>query len=107
MTPEQFAYWLQGFTELTAGQQPSPEQWKSITEHLKTVFVKVTPEIQPFKLRIGSNEPDLKEAIHKMVRDGTNRFPRAPDDGSKDHLRAFRVGPFDHGTYIGSPGFTC
>jgi len=46
MTPEQFAYWLQGYTELTAGQQPTPEQWKSITEHLKTVFVKVTPEFQ-------------------------------------------------------------
>ncbi|KAB0509667.1 hypothetical protein [Pseudomonas moorei] len=46
MTPEQFAYWLQGYTELTAGQQPTPEQWKSITEHLKTVFVKVTPEVK-------------------------------------------------------------
>lgn len=46
MTPEQFAYWLQGFNELTAGQQPTPEQWKSITEHLKTVFVKVTPALQ-------------------------------------------------------------
>jgi hypothetical protein len=45
MTPEQFAYWLQGYTELTAGQQPTPEQWKSITEHLKTVFVKITPEL--------------------------------------------------------------
>ena len=44
MTPEQFAYWLNGFAELNPSmEQPTPEQWKSITEHLKTVFVKVTP----------------------------------------------------------------
>lgn len=42
MTPEQFVYWLQGFAELTQGAHPTPEQWKSITEHLQTVFVKVT-----------------------------------------------------------------
>ncbi len=47
MTPENFAYWLQGFTELNPSmEQPTAEQWKSITEHLKTVFVKVTPEFQ-------------------------------------------------------------
>ena len=46
MTSEQFAYWLQGFTELNGGNQPTTEQWKSITEHLQTVFVKVTPAYQ-------------------------------------------------------------
>jgi hypothetical protein len=45
MTAEQFAYWLQGFAELTEGTQPTPEQWKSINDHLNTVFVKVTPKI--------------------------------------------------------------
>jgi hypothetical protein len=45
MTPEQFTYWLQGFCELTDGQPPTPEQWKSIHEHLKTVFQKVTPPV--------------------------------------------------------------
>ncbi len=51
MTPEQFCYWLQGFTEL-GSTPPSPEQWKSINAHLKTVFVKVTPEFkQPGYLR--------------------------------------------------------
>lgn len=45
MTSEQFCYWLQGFTELgNAG--PTPEQWKSIQAHLKTVFVKVTPDFK-------------------------------------------------------------
>lgn len=45
MTSEQFAYWLNGFIELSEWKQPTPEQWKSICEHLKTVFVKVTPEV--------------------------------------------------------------
>ena len=47
MTPEQFAYWLQGFAEMNAGQMPTAAQWKSICEHLATVFQKVTPPVQP------------------------------------------------------------
>jgi hypothetical protein len=46
MTAEQFAYWLQGFAELNA-VPPTPEQWKSINEHLQTVFAKVTPAYVP------------------------------------------------------------
>lgn len=45
MTPEQFAYWLQGFVELN-GDMPTAEQWASIKEHLATVFVKVTPPVK-------------------------------------------------------------
>lgn len=45
MSPEQFAYWLQGFVELNKGAPPTPEQWTSITEHLGTVFKKVTPPV--------------------------------------------------------------
>lgn len=45
MTPEQFAYWLQGCSELNPQMEaPSPEQWKMIKDHLATVFVKVTPQ---------------------------------------------------------------
>lgn len=44
MEPLQFAYWLQGFSELNQGP-PSPEQWQSIREHLSTVFSKVTPPL--------------------------------------------------------------
>lgn len=43
MTPEQFAYWLQGHVELNPDAQPTAEQWAAITAHLQTVFVKVTP----------------------------------------------------------------
>lgn len=45
MSPEHFAYWLQGFVELNKGAPPTPEQWKSITEHLGMVFTKVTPPV--------------------------------------------------------------
>lgn len=44
MTSEQFAYWLQGFSELNSSP-PSAEQWQAIRDHLQTVFVKVTPQI--------------------------------------------------------------
>lgn len=42
MTPEQFAYWLQGFVELN-GSLPSETQWLQIKDHLKLVFEKRTP----------------------------------------------------------------
>ena len=41
MTPEQFCYWLQGYSEIK-GDCPNPEQWRMIKEHLDLVFVKVT-----------------------------------------------------------------
>ena len=43
MTPEQFAYWLQGFAELNPGA-PTQEQWQSIRDRLALVFTKVTPD---------------------------------------------------------------
>lgn len=42
MTTEQFAYWLQGFSEVT-GNCPTEEQWMIIKDHLNLVFNKVTP----------------------------------------------------------------
>ena len=50
MTAEQFAYWLQGFAELTDGE-PTPEQWASIKEHLNLVFNKVT-KVKPVELKL-------------------------------------------------------
>jgi hypothetical protein len=43
MTPEQFAYWLQGFVELNGDNLPTEEQWQAVREHLATVFKKITP----------------------------------------------------------------
>lgn len=48
MTPEQFAYWLQGYAELNPNTPPNATQWKQIQDHLNLVFKKVTPTIQPY-----------------------------------------------------------
>lgn len=42
MTPEQFAYWLQGFSEINGTAPPTPEQWRIIKDHLQLVFKKET-----------------------------------------------------------------
>lgn len=56
MTPEQFAYWFQGFAELSA-TPPTQKQWDSMREHVATVFKKVTPPVaQPY---IGHQPLDL------------------------------------------------
>lgn len=43
MTPEQFAYWLQGYVEIR-GSAPTSGEWEVIKDHLATVFKKVTPD---------------------------------------------------------------
>lgn len=43
MNAEMFAYWLQGFVELTQTPQPSEAQWQAIKDHLQLVFKKETP----------------------------------------------------------------
>ncbi|KGK25558.1 hypothetical protein [Pseudomonas plecoglossicida] len=64
MTPEQFAYWLNGFAELNGGERPTPEQWKSITEHLQAVFVKVTPQ---YGFHVGGSGPAQAQAVTKLT----------------------------------------
>lgn len=54
MSPENFVYWLVGFSELH-GKCPNEQQWESIKDHLKLVMDKKTPvrnvEVDsPFKL---------------------------------------------------------
>ena len=44
MDATQFAYWLQGYSEITQGQVPTPAQWQIIQDHLKLVFTKITPD---------------------------------------------------------------
>jgi hypothetical protein len=52
VTPEQFAYWLQGYAEM-GGPAPSEEQWAMIKAHLALVFdkqVKISlPSMEPAK----------------------------------------------------------
>lgn len=67
MTAEQFTYWLQGFSELNEGKMPTEAQWKAIQDHLKTVFVKVTPAFP-------SHPSPLMRDWEKTLRD----FPQTP-----------------------------
>lgn len=43
MTPEQFAYWLQGYFEISRNTQLNEEQVKIVKDHLQLCFNKVTP----------------------------------------------------------------
>ena len=102
MTSEQFAYWLQGFVELN-GSEPTPEQWQSIKDHLKTVFVKVTPEVRPIgpvypglrDLNIGWPQ-GLEPKITCSVYPAENGWPLSEstlDSGILETLRSRRPGP--------------
>lgn len=63
MTPEQFAYWLQGFVEMTPTENvPTPQQWTMIKQHLQTVFTKVTPDLGKTEML------NLKDVFKKMPR---------------------------------------
>jgi hypothetical protein len=44
MTPENFAYWLNGFFEMTETNKLSENQVLMIKDHLKLVFDKITPD---------------------------------------------------------------
>lgn len=80
MTPEQFTYWLQGFTELT-GDRPTESQWLAIKDHLKLVFNKITPD------RASPNSPKINpwkitpfmEQQNEHWYDYTN-YPKSPWD---------------------------
>jgi hypothetical protein len=86
MTPENFAFWLNGFAELTGEATPTPEQWKSICEHLATVFNKVTPPVKsPSEfLRTGELPPanpgeSTQSIFEKYIRDVPgDPYPFAP-----------------------------
>lgn len=71
MTPEQFAYWLQGCAELNPDMDaPSPAQWKAIKDHLATVFVKVTPPFpQQRVLGPGIASPGLHPLDYRRISD--------------------------------------
>jgi len=87
MSPETFCYWLNGYCELD-GAHPTPEQWKSIQEHLKLVFNKVTPEVikEPASLSIKINDElkslsaeDVKEILRKYEMEKGNYYDHQHD----------------------------
>ncbi|MCS7758614.1 hypothetical protein ACM7I9_09325 [Pseudomonas aeruginosa] len=62
MTPEQFAYWLQGFVELN-GATPNETQWLQIKDHLKIVFEKRTPSYPAYQSPVVGIPQDFKPQL--------------------------------------------
>lgn len=76
MTPEQFAYWFQGFAELSE-TPPTQAQWDSMREHVATVFKKATPPVQ-ITVAPGDpvmTRPNIAEEIRKWNERGHPLFP--------------------------------
>ena len=88
MTSENFTYWLQGFTELSNGAHPTPEQWKMIKEHLALVFIKVTPPLE-----IVNSEPTYCQSY-------------VPQDGVGTSSANWPAGPLLKGVSVWKPLFT-
>ena len=67
MTPEQFVYWLQGYSEIE-DDLPSEKQWGMIQDHLKTVFEKQTPD---YTVTSTDTTIPFPTYIHPIDRGGT------------------------------------
>lgn len=71
MTTDNFCYWIQGFVELTDGQdRPNEKQWKMIKRHLDLVFDNITaePEAKIVKLvpKLKPLEIDLEKLLDRV-----------------------------------------
>jgi hypothetical protein len=47
MSPENFAYWLNGYLEISGTKELSSDQLKIVQDHLALVLTKVTPIVSP------------------------------------------------------------
>lgn len=75
-----FAYWLQGFVELTRGQTPDPAQWKAIREHLDLVFKKVTPKVEN-TIKIDVDTKDAQKAVDALKKSYEDLEKKAKEGG--------------------------
>ena len=66
MTPEQFCYWLQGYMELADNEGMTEKQVKTISDHLNTVFNKVTPD-RSKKPKQVLNEKTQREKLQEVI----------------------------------------
>lgn len=66
MTPENFAYWLNGFAEMNGGAMPTAAQWKAIQDHLALVFKKVTPPVGETKIKVNVDTEGAQKSIDDL-----------------------------------------
>ena len=72
MTPEQFAYWLQGFMEMADPKELNKTQTQQIKDHLKLVFDKKTPEVS---LPMIQREEPFRITPYTITCDDNNNLP--------------------------------
>lgn len=84
MNPEQFAYWLQGWIELSGGKIPTEHEWNLIVEHLNAVFVKITSEL---------GQDDLIPAKPNFEIDFKKFFPNPDEDDRIQWPSVTRIRP--------------
>lgn len=77
MTPENFCYWLQGFSEIS-GRTPTEKEWIEIQNHLKLVFSKVTPVQPGVKSKPYDLNPDWKKIFEEADKNKTPKWPAYP-----------------------------
>lgn len=64
MTPEQFAYWLQGFFEMSETKKLNPKQVQMIKDHLQQVFTKQTPDYTQSDCIIATSDVCIDGNLH-------------------------------------------
>lgn len=79
MTPEQFAYWLQGFLELGDIKEIDPRETQIIKDHLKLVFAKQTPTYDSPYMPIGTGIAAPMQTLQQLYGTGTNGSPVNPN----------------------------
>jgi hypothetical protein len=75
MTAENFAYWLQGFFEVSQADELTKEQVQEIKNHLELVFNKVTPDYNTdYFLKHYRDELPYATGV-QYCQDGTRKNP--------------------------------
>lgn len=103
MNAQDFCYWLQGFTELTQGQTPSPAQWKAIREHLDLVFKKVTPKVGEVTVDVKVDTKGAQKSIDDLKKAYEELAKQAKEGGSTPFWPNFSPIWLDEGTRTGWP----
>lgn len=77
MTPEQFVYWLQGFSEISGGA-PTSDQWRLIQRKLSEVMERLSAE-QATDLKMGGSPLDF-DVAQRWQTAFARRYPESRQD---------------------------
>ena len=100
MNADEFAYWLQGFFELSESNQLTDKQVEIIKNHLQLVFEKVTPDatVEDSKKNRRRFHPQSQELDSDLEKGGRSN-PFSDKDADKvfqDILKRLKANPNPH-----------